>query len=205
MMQKSTMKEISEDMYKKALERCWSVKLTPTDAFPNEISAWIKNEQTKLGVPFSYLAYPILTSIAYCLGISKVKVAESYQEPIILYSLISGRSGTNKSSCVTLIRNIINNLPKLGNCEDSQHIFDSGTMEGLMSTLTENNGSVLCAVDEFSSFLDAIDKNSNGNVERARYLSLWSGSSWSKKTKHGGNVEICCKYCSLCPRNRFWG
>ena len=40
------------------------------------------------------------------------------------------------------------------------------------------------------SFLDSIDKNSNGNAERSGYLSLWSGSPWSKKTKHGGQVSI---------------
>ena len=110
--------------------------------------------------------------------------------PIILYSLISGRSGTNKSSCISLLRSIIQSLRTLDDGHDKQHIFDSGTIEGLMSTLNENNGSVLCAVDEFSSFLDAMDKNSNGNVERSRYLSLWSGSTWSKKTKHGGHIQI---------------
>ena len=67
-----------------------------------------------------------------------------------------------------------------------QHVYDSGTMEGLMSVLKENDGSVYCAVDEFTTFLDAMDKNSNGHGERFRYLSIWSGSIWSKRTKQGG-------------------
>ena len=83
-----------------------------------------------------------------------------------MYVLVSGRSGTNKTS------------------------FDSGTIDGLLSTLETNNGCVLCAVDEFNTFMDGIDRNSNGNVERSRYLSLWSGCTWSKKTKHGGLCEI---------------
>ena len=68
-------------------------------------------------------------------------------------------------------------------------------MEGLMCTLRDNDGSIMCSVDEFSTFLDSIDKHSNGNAERARYLSLWSGSPigsrWSKKTKNCGLEEIC--------------
>ncbi|XP_066929300.1 uncharacterized protein [Clytia hemisphaerica] len=192
------LKEISDDVYRRALEKCWAVKLDTQKTFPTLIDEWITVEKKKLGVPYSYLAYPLLTSISYCLGVSRVKLAESYQEPVILYSLVSGRSGTNKSSCVSLFRNIINKI-ETNERDDKQHIFDSGTIEGLMTTLHENNGSVLCAVDEFSTFLDAMDKNSNGNVERSRYLSLWSGSSWSKKTKHGGKVEI------EDPRFSFYG
>ena len=49
---------------------------------------------------------------------------------------------------------------------------------------------MLCAVDEFSTFLDSLDKNSNGQCERSRYLSLWSGCSWRKNTKQAGLIEI---------------
>ena len=168
-MSKAALKEISEELYKRALGKCWNVKLEIEKAFPENVNSWISVERTKLGVPYSYLAYPLLTSVAYCLGVSKVKLTETYQEPVILYSLVSGRSGTNKSSCVSLFRNIIKNIESFNTREDQQHIFDSGTIEGLMTTLQENNGSILCAVDEFSSFLDSMDRNSNGNVERSRY------------------------------------
>ena len=162
-----SMKKISDDVYRRALENCWAVKMDTQKSFPKPIDEWITVEKKKLGVPYSYLAYPLLTSASYCLGVSRVKLAESYQEPVILYSLVSGRSGTNKSSCVSLFRNIINKI-ETNDRDDQQHIFDSGTIEGLMTTLHENNGSVLCAVDEFSTFLDAMDKHSNGNVERSR-------------------------------------
>ena len=68
-----------------------------------------------------------------------------------------------------------------------------------MSQLIENNGSLLSTVDEFTTYLDSLDKNTNGNAERARYLSLWSGSNWSKRTKNGGLEEI------VNPRYNFTG
>lgn len=189
-MSKTNLKEIPEEIYRTALSNSWDVTLAVENAFPEEITTWIKKKSTELGVPFSYLAYPLLTAAAYCLGESKVEVTESYSEPVILYTLVSGRSGTNKTGCLTMIRKLIESLDRPENGIKQQHVFDSGTMEGLLSTLKKNNGSVLCAVDEFSTFLDAMDKNSNGSAEKSRYLSLWSGCNWSKKTKHAGLEEI---------------
>ena len=108
-----------------------------------------------------------------------------------MYSLVSGRSGTNKSGSLSLAQKIIEELPSFTPRRKQQHVFDSGKMEGLMCTLRDNDGSIMCAVDEFGTFLNSIDKHSNGNAERARYLSLWSESRWSKKTKNCGLEEIC--------------
>jgi len=44
--------------------------------------------------------------------------------------------------------------------------------------------------DEFASFNDALDKGSSGSSEMSRYLSLYSGSSWSKNTKLKGKTDI---------------
>ena len=184
------LKEVPDDIYRKTLLRCWDISLESKDTFPPNIVDWIERKRTKLGVPFAYLAYPMLSSMAYCLGKSYTEVTETYREPIIIYYVISGRSGTNKSSCVSLFRSVIEKLPTISELYDKDPLFDSGTMEGLMGSLIDNKGSVLCAVDEFGSFLDAIDKNGNGNIEKYRYLSLYSGMSWAKKTKNSGLIKI---------------
>ena len=45
------------------------------------------------------------------------------------------------------------------------HAFDSGTIDGLMITrISILYIAVLGATDEFSSFIDSLDANSNGNV-----------------------------------------
>jgi len=43
--------------------------------------------------------------------------------------------------------------------------------------------------DEFASFNDNLDKGTSGSSEKAR-LSLYSGSTWSKKTKTSGCFEM---------------
>ena len=175
---------ISKEAYENALKASWNVSADLDNLFPTEITKWINKKSIELGVPFMYIAYPLLSATAFTLGVSTVKVSETYLEPIIIYSLVSGRSGTNKSGSLSIVKKIVDSLPT-----NKMSTFDSGTLEGLMSALSQNDGCMLSAVDEFTTFLDSLDKNSNGNAERARYLSLWSGSEWSKQTKNGG-LEI---------------
>ena len=171
------LKDIPDELYRKTLIKCWDVSLDANETFPEKIVKWINGKRLKLGVPFPYLCFPMITSMAYCLGKSYVEVIGSYREPIIVYSLVSGRSGTNKSSCISLFRKIIEKLPSPPELYDKDPLFDSGTMEGLMASLIDNNGAVLCAIDEFSTFNDSMDKNCNGAAEKSRYLSLYTGMS----------------------------
>ena len=187
----SSNKELTHDEYCSALKTCWDVPMNHTQWFNEDITEWINKKCMELGVPFPYVAYPLITSVAYALGVSHVKVSSRWNEPVILYTLVSGRSGTNKSGSLATMQAVMESLCTVyqqGSAAPSrgkQVIYDSGTMEGLMTAMNENNGSVLCAVDEFSSFVDSMDKNSNGNSERSR-LSLWSGCWWRKNTKQGG-------------------
>ena len=65
-----------------------------------------------------------------------------------------------------------------------------GTVDGLMQNLLQNDGMTCAAIDEFSTFIDMLDSKQTGNAERSRYLSLWSGMSWQKKTKTAGLETI---------------
>ena len=68
--------------------------------------------------------------------------------------------------------------------------FESGTLEGLMKNLEDNQGSMIGVFDEFSTFRDNIDKGSSGTAEKGRYLSLFNASSWKKSTKGAGTKSI---------------
>ena len=59
-----------------------------------------------------------------------------------------------------------------------------------MQSMRLNNGCIMGCYDEFASFNDSLDKGSSGSSEKARYLSLYSGTKWSKKTKTSGCVEV---------------
>ena len=108
-------------------------------------------------------------------------------EPVILYALLCGRSGTNKSCSLQVILELLNGIE---NNTEGSHTFDSGILEGLMQSMRLNNGTVMAWHDEFSTFNDSLDKGNSGSCEKSRYLSLYSGSSWSKKTKTSGNIEV---------------
>ena len=96
--------------------------------------------------------------------------------------------GTNKSAS---LRTVADELKKVGNENVAgNHFFESGTMEGLMKTMCDNHGTILGVFDEFSTFLDNLDKGSTGASEKGRYLSLFSAVDWSKKTKSSGSLQI---------------
>ena len=176
--------ELSSDAYRNLLNQIWKIELDVANLFPASITEWIRVTSKQLGVPFIYIAYPLITGVAHLLGHSTVKVTETYKEPIIIYTLISGRSGTNKSGSLACIRKLMEA------CCENCNIFDTGTMEGLMSQMRDNNGCVISMMDEFSIFFYSLDKNTSGNSERARFLSLWSAVPWSKRTKNSGHENV---------------
>ena len=50
-----------------------------------------------------------------------------------------------------------------------------------MSTLNSKNGKLLCAVDEFRTFIETMESNAKGSGDgRAGYISLWSAAPWQK-------------------------
>ena len=110
------------------MEECWSIKSECKNWFPAPIYEWVKRHSTILGVPDEYLALPLLVATAHLSHHSHVKINRMYKEPIIIYSIVAGRSGTNKSGSLSLIADIVEELKP-----DS--IFDSGTIEGLAKSL----------------------------------------------------------------------
>ena len=188
---RSKMNDLSEENYRKILKKCWAVPGIASsgngNSFPEPVNLWVSTKSNSLGVPYEYIAYPLLSAISYSMGTSFVNVTSKYKEPIIVYTLVAGRSGTNKSASLELAKNLVRSISQID--DDTEPLFDTGTLEGLLSQLKVNDGSILCAPDEFSSFVDGMDKHSTGNSDRARYLSLHSGSSWSKRIK-GGNLEL---------------
>ena len=115
---------IEDEIYKRALENSWRVELTENDIFPENILCWLRKKGKELGVPITSLTYPLITSIAYCVGVSSVRVTETYIEPVILYCLVSGRSETNKSGSLSLMKDMLCSVDN-----ELEHVFDTGTMD----------------------------------------------------------------------------
>ena len=56
--------------------------------------------------------------------------------------------------------------------------------------MRENNGCIICANDEFANFYESLEKGSTSNFEKSRFLSLYSCTSWAKKTKSNGSYQM---------------
>ena len=60
-------------------------------------------------------------------------------------------SGTNKSAAMQSVVELIEGLP-------GDQIYESGTLDGLMKLLGENNETTMGSYDELATFVDSLDK-----------------------------------------------
>ena len=81
---------------------------------------------------------------------------------------------------VEVIRRIAKNINPLA-------LFDCGSLEGLAGKLSSNNNCCYLLNDEIQTLLDLVDNGSKNSSERARFLTLHGGSSWTKSTKTHGD------------------
>lgn len=179
---------IDDTAYKSCIKQLWSVKFNVRDFFPNEIADWVHFKSKILGVPEPYIAIPIIVATAYLCQHTYISVGGGMHiEPIMVYGLVAGRSGTNKSAAMSSVMSMVGEIK---NAYGSDHTFESGTLHGLMKLMIENNDTALGTYDELLTFLDGMDKGANGGFERSRYLSLFNGSPWSNKTKTCGSASM---------------
>ena len=182
----SRTKEISDFEYKKILKDVSGIVIEVDKWFPEEVADWITYHSTILGVAETYIAFPLCTAIAYCAQHATVKLSDDmHQEPVLLYSLVAGRSGTNKSASLSKILDMILRIDN----PNGNHEFDTGTLEGLMKGMRGNNECIFSANDEFATFYESMEK-SGSNLEKSRFLSLYSCSRWAKSTKNNGECSL---------------
>ena len=89
----SVKQQIEDNEYRKLLKHVWNVKFDASECFPEEIKNWIVYNSTLIGVPATYIAWPLLVATSYCAQHSTVNATDFHKEPILLYGLVVGRSG----------------------------------------------------------------------------------------------------------------
>ena len=161
----------------------WKIPHNMDGWLPPSIKNWIAMESQIIGVPEAYLAFPLLSITAHLGQFATVYVNSRHSEPLILYTVVAGYSGTNKSSSLNMFTKYLEKI-----CPGSR--FDTGTLDGLAAKMAENKGSVIAINDEFSTFMEGIDSGKNQSSDKSRILTLFGGSSWSKKTKTSGSFNF---------------
>ena len=129
---------------------------------PSEAYTWVKREATIHGVPEQYIAVPLIAAIGHLSEHTKVQVNQHHSEPTSTFSIVAGRSGTNKSVSLGRIASMV------------ADIFDSGTIDGLAKSFqyVDNNRSVISINDKFSNFVESLDNGSKKSNEKSRILTL---------------------------------
>ena len=79
-------------------------------------------------------------------------------------------------------------LDEIKNMNGAEHMFETGTLDGLVKTLMRNNNTAVGLYDEIGTFNDGMDRGSTGSFDRSVYLSLYNAKKFLKATKTSGNV-----------------
>lgn len=80
----------------------------------------------------------------------------AWEEPIIIYSLLIGKKGTKKSPILKALTSPLNCISKLVAGSRVDLVFYEGTLEGLTSQLSINNGEILQVANEAENFLNKL-------------------------------------------------
>jgi len=152
---------IEDLIYKEAIKNVWNFKTDTKEWFPKQIADWVIHHSTVLRVPETYISIPLLVCIAYCSQHCTVTAGDFHNEPLILYALVCGRSGTNKSASLQTVLDLVGDIEN--KIFRESHTFDSGTLEGLMMAMRSNDNCVMACFDEFAAFIDNLDKGNSGS------------------------------------------
>ena len=161
------------------------------------LSEEIRFHSKRFGIPSTFLSMPFLVISSYlsqhsnsvylCRDIETGKEIELHEEPTILYSMVVGESGSNKTSCIRFFIDILDGIKNVNNAE---HMYKTGTLDGLVKTLMKNNNSAVGLYDEIGTFNDGLDKGSTRSFDRSVYLSLYNAKKFLKSTKTSGDVNL---------------
>ena len=109
--------------------------------FPPEYVRWIRLMSTKLGVNELYIALPLIVSVAYCTQHSSARYVMKnnagedvvlHEEPLILYGLVAGESGTNKSGAIKILMDLIDGIRNVHG-DNVDHSLDTFSHEARLS------------------------------------------------------------------------
>ena len=124
----------------------------------------------------------------------------SWEEPIIIYSLLVGKKGTKKSP---ILKTMVDPLTQINEMISEKEkmvdlLFLDGTVEGLTKQLMLNKGEILQVSNEAETFFSKL-YSQKGNIcnlkiddnkHRTMYLNFHGGGKFKNITKTQGATEI---------------
>ena len=118
-----------------------------------------------LGVPPEFVLYPLITSVAACIGVNgNIRINPTWVEPSVLWLVVAAKKGEKKTAALKVIRRPFEKIQsniiewKVDISEDKpstppQLLVDNFSFEELHCILKRNGNQVLGMFDEMSSLL----------------------------------------------------
>lgn len=158
----------------------------PLNIFPDKILRLILNAEETIGLPVDFFASSILSAVSTAIrGKFRLEFKDSFVESAALMMVLVGRPGINKSHPLKIALEPLYELEKESyneyisqeNEEEDtirkRYIISDATIESVANLLTQNPSGLLLHSDEFSGFLDGMDKYRQGD-DVQKWLSIWS-------------------------------
>ena len=142
-----------------------------------------------VGVPPEFILFPLITATTSFLGTNAfIRINSEWKEPSIVWSVLAAKKGEKKTAALRQVRKPIEEIEIRDQWSQDadqdksippQLIVDHFSFEELHAILSRNNGQVLGAFDEITSFYGQLDlfKHTGSTIDRKTLLSLNSGSS----------------------------
>jgi len=130
-----------------------------------ELNEIVTANADAVGVPPEFILFPLITATASFLGTSAfIRINSEWKEPSIVWSVLAAKKGEKKTAALRRVRKPIEEIEKEIRDQWSQDvdqdksipppqlIVDHFSFEELHAILSSNNGQVLGAFDEITSF-----------------------------------------------------
>jgi uncharacterized protein DUF3987/bifunctional DNA primase/polymerase-like protein len=174
----------------------------PVEVLPEPARDYVK-ELSRTGLPLEYLGPTALAVMAIAVGGGELEVNPgSWSEPLVLWYVLVGRTGTGKSPSIAQLRRPLNQIEKVWSDDFEVNLaawkalldadrkkvarpvrqrlsVDDYTYESLIRILAvdENAAGLTVLTDELRGFLRSLGQYKHGGgYDRQKFLELWSAS-----------------------------
>jgi hypothetical protein len=189
----NTYEEVVEEV--EVVEDKTSKSKFPLEVLPEKLHELILQGARSFSIPVDVVYLVVLNILATSIGGSiRVSPKRDWLEPIILWVILIGRSGSGKSPFLNFFLKPLREIQR-SNTDQAVIITDT-TIEALAEALKSNPKGVMLFKDEFAGFFKTHNQYRKGD-DTEKYLELWNGSDLNIRRKSVGNIYVNSPICNL--------
>lgn len=164
--------------HKQRIQEAQKIELCDNVLRCDKIENLLTAHSQAVGCPKDFILFPLLTAVAYCLGIkTEIHVNPEWIEPPIMWFVVAARKGEKKTAglnrvkdCLAELENEEQTLWREKNREHPtkdmpQILVEYFLFEELHEVLKRSNGSVIGMFDEFITLLQQLDLFKGSTVQ----------------------------------------